>query len=112
MEVLANHIVSIRFVMKNSRGEVMENRMNNDPVSYLHGSAGIHPVLQEQLEGCKTGDKKIVYLSSSHGLTGEDFVFEVIIDEVRNASEEELMLGYPVKLSVAKCEADCDCYNE
>jgi len=109
-EVAKNRIVSIRYIMKNSKEEVLENTMNGIPVSYLHGSSGIQQLLQEQLEGLKRGDKKIVYLPASSGLTSEDFVFEVIIDEVSIASEEEIMLGYPVKPVVQKCEADCDCY--
>lgn len=109
--VTKNSVVSIRYIMKNGAGEVLENTLNSEQVSYLHGSAGIQPLLQAQLEGLKAGDKKKVYLSEASGLTDEDFIFEVIIDEVRTALEEEILLGYPVKLSVAKCEADCDCYN-
>jgi FKBP-type peptidyl-prolyl cis-trans isomerase SlyD len=112
IQVEKNSVVSIRYVMKNSKGEVLENTMNNDPVSYLHGSATIQPLLQIQLEGLKTGDTKTVCLSAASGLTSEDFVFEVIVDEVRTASAEEILLGYPVAASVQKCEADCDCYTE
>ena len=96
--------------MKNGRGEELENTMNNDPVSYLHGSAGIQPLLQEQLKGLKKGDKKTVHLPAASGLTNGDFIFEVIVDEVRIASPEEIQLGYPVTVAVQKCEADCDCY--
>ena len=109
-QVANNNVVSIRYVMKNSKGEILENTMNNDPVSYLHGSSGILPLLQVQLEGLKTGDKKIVLLTAESGLTNENFIFDVIIDEVRAAMEEEILLGYPVKITIQKCEADCDCY--
>src|SRR5687767_995478 len=98
--------------MKNSREEVLENTMNVDPVNYLHGSSAIHPLLQVQLEGLKAGDKKTVYLTAESGLTNEDFVFEVIVDDVRAASPGEIMLGYPVKLTLQKCETDCACYNQ
>jgi FKBP-type peptidyl-prolyl cis-trans isomerase SlyD len=111
LHIEKNNVVSIRYIMKNSNGVILENTMNNDPVSYLHGSTGILPLLQAQLEGLKTGNKKLVYLTAASGLTNEDFIFEVIVDEVRAASGEEILLGYPVKVNVAKCEADCDCYN-
>jgi FKBP-type peptidyl-prolyl cis-trans isomerase SlyD len=111
MNIAKNSVVSIRYIMKNSKGEILENTMSNDPVSYLHGSTGILPLLQAQLEGLKAGDKKVVYLTAAPGLTSEDFIFEVIIDEVRNALKEEILLGYPVTATVQKCEADCDCYN-
>jgi FKBP-type peptidyl-prolyl cis-trans isomerase SlyD len=109
--VAKNSVVSMRYIMKNSNGEILENTMHSLPISYLHGTESILSLLQEQLEGLKAGDKKIVYLNSVSGLTAEDFVFEVIIDQVRVALEEEILLGYPVEVNVQACEADCDCYN-
>lgn len=111
MHIAKNSVVSIRYIMKNGKEEVLENIMNDPPVSYLHGSPGIQPLLQAQLEGLKAGDKKCVYLTAESGLINEDFIFEVIVDEVRAALKEEILLGYPVKLNVPKCEADCDCYR-
>jgi hypothetical protein len=111
MHIAENSVVAIRYVMKNSKNEVLENTMSNDPVNYLHGSATILPLLQTQLEGLRAGDKKIVYLHAASGLTKEDFSFEVIVDDVREALNEEILLGYPVKINVAKCEADCGCYE-
>lgn len=111
MQVTKHTVVSIRYIMKNSKGDALENTMNNDPVSYLHGSNTILALLQTQLEGMKTGDKKTVYLNAESGHTAEDFIFDVIIDNVRNAMEEEILLGYPVTTTVSKCEVDCDCYK-
>ena len=107
-----NSVVAIRYIMKNSREEVLENTMNLDPVNYLHGSPAIQPLLQVQLEGLKAGDKKTIYLNAGSGLTNEDFVFEVIVDDVRAAFPEEMVLGYPVKLTFKKCETGCACYNQ
>lgn len=111
MNITKNSVASIRYLMKNSKGEILENTMNNDPVSYLHGSPGILPLLQAQLEGLKAGDKTTVYLPAESGLTNEDFIFEVVIDKVRAALKEEIILGYPVNTNVQKCAADCDCYH-
>ena len=111
MKVAKNCVVSMRYVMKRSQGLVLENTMNGLPASYLHGAAGILSLLQEQLEGLKAGNKKTVFLPATAGLTAEDFVFEVIIDQVRTALKEEIMLGYPVQANVQACEADCDCYK-
>ena len=109
--IARNCVVAIRYIMKNSREEVLENTMNRDPVNYLHGSTGIQPLLQAQLEGLRAGEKKTVFLPAESGLTNEDFTFEVMVDDVRTASREEIMLGYPVKLTVQKCEAECACYD-
>ena len=111
MQIVKNCVVSMRYIMKNSNGDVLENIMNNDPVNYLHGSSAIQPLLQVQLEGSKAGDKKTVYLTTAAGLTTEDFTFEVIIDDVREAFVEEILLGYPVKINLTKCNVDCNCYS-
>ena len=110
MEVAANCVVSIRYIMKNEHGEVLENTMQGEPVAYLHGSTGILKILQQQLQGLKVGDKKAVHLPAEAGLTEHSFIFEVVVDDVRMASKEEILLGYPVQLQVATCEADCACY--
>jgi len=111
MNITKERVVSVRYIMKNSNNEILENIMNSDPVSYVHGSAGIFPSLQQQLEGLKAGDKKEVYLPALPGLTSEDFSFEVIIDDVRVALTEEVLLGYPLKINAKKCETGCDCYS-
>jgi len=111
MEIAKNTVVSMRYIMKNSKGDVLENTMNSIPVSYLHGAAGILSLLQEQINGLKAGDKKLVYLYAGQGLTDDDFIFEIIIDQVSAATEEEILLGYPVRVNVPPCEADCNCYT-
>ena len=105
-----NHIVSMRYIMKNVRGLILENTMQAAPVSFLQGGTTILPVLQQQLEGLKTGDRQTVYLQKAMSNT-EDFIFDIIIDQVRPASPEEIMLGYPVQAGVEACEADCTCYT-
>lgn len=106
-----DHVVSMRYVMKNSKGAVLEDTLLAKPVSYLHGSAGILVELQEQLTGLKAGDRKLVYLYARSGHTAEDFVFDLIIDHVRPAMKEEVLLGYPVQPAGDACEAECKCYE-
>jgi len=108
-QVIKNSIVSIRYIMKNSRGEVLEDTMSNRPVTYLHGAAGIQPLLQAQLEGLKAGEQKSIHLPAATGLTNEDFVFEVTVDDVRPASEQEIVLGYPLETIPQKCGPGCNC---
>jgi FKBP-type peptidyl-prolyl cis-trans isomerase SlyD len=108
-EIVKNSVVSIRYIMKNSVGEVLEDIMSNEPVSYLQGAAGIQPLLQAQLEGLKEGDQKSVQLPAATGLTNEDFIFEVVVDEVRPASEREIELGHPLKMTTQKCGPGCNC---
>ena len=97
--------------MKNSKGEVIEDTMGSYPKYYLHGSSAIQAYLQLQFEGLKVGDTKIIYLKKESGLTNEDFTFNIIIDKLYPASEEELMLGYPVIRDNLICNDDCICYR-
>jgi len=111
MCIAKDRVVAMRYIMRNGKGMVLENTMLAAPVNYLHGSGGIQPLLQTQLEGLKAGDKKMVYLLRENGLTDDDFSFEVIIDGVRTALPEEVLLGYPVKIDTERCEGDCACYE-
>ncbi len=111
MSVSKNMVVYFRYIMKNNKGDVIENITNGNSKCYLHGSLGILPSLQSQFEGLQAGDTKLVYLTEDSGLTGENFTFEVIIDEVRKAQEEELILGYPVIADNSICNSNCVCYD-
>jgi len=106
-----NFVVSMRYIMRNAAGEELENTLKSKPVSYLHGGTGIHTILQQQLQGLRAGDKKMVFLDKDTSTTSEDFIFEVIIDEVREALPAEILLGYAVQAEVQRCEADCSCYE-
>lgn len=109
--VKKDKVVAFRYTMRNSRMEILEDTMNGLPTVYLHGSSDIEALLQGQLEGLERGDRKKIYLLEGSGLISANFTFDIIIDDVRDASEEELMLGYPLQVNVQKCEADCSCYE-
>ncbi len=55
MIVTKNIVVVFRYIMKNSKGQVIENTIEGSPKCYLHGSSGIQPSLQVQFEGLKVG---------------------------------------------------------
>ncbi len=102
-------VVVLRYIMYNSKGDVLEDTMQSLPITYLHGSGSILPMLQFQLEGLQKGDKNKVHLSKESG-AGDDFYFDVIIDGVHPASGEEIRLGYPLQITVDTCNEDCVCY--
>ncbi|MGN6296827.1 MAG: hypothetical protein ACTHM7_08605 [Ginsengibacter sp.] len=110
MIVSKNMVVAFRYIMKNNKGDVIENAMGCSAKYYLHGSEGIHSSLQAQFEGLKAGDSKIIYLKQENGVSG-NFRFDIVIDELRPASKEEIMLGYPVAIDNLFCDSNCACYN-
>ncbi len=105
-------VVALRYIMRNGKGDVLEDTMQSTPVNYLHGSSGILPMLQQQLEGLTAGNKKKVYLFKDDSEADDDFEFDVIIDDVRAALPEEIILGYPVQITTVICKDDCCCYDE
>ncbi len=68
MQVKKDTVVTLRYVMKDNQGEVMEDTMNNSPVQYLHGSGIMLPSLESSLEGLTAGEQKSLRLMKSNGI--------------------------------------------
>lgn len=106
--IAANTVVLLRYCMKNKEGEILENILCNAPVSYLHGSGNILPALEASLEGLKAGEKKsVVVLKDEVSGLNEEFYFDVIIDEVRSATGEEIKNKKPVEQTKNECGPGC-----
>ncbi len=58
MTISSNKIVSLRYVMTNEGGEVIEDTMEQSPIQYLHGAGKIIPALENAIEGMQPGQKK------------------------------------------------------
>jgi hypothetical protein len=110
MQVKKNAVVTIRYIMQNSRGDVLENTMDGPSASYLHGSSGILKTLQSQLEDLQTGERKRVFLFREHDAPGDDFIFDVLIEKIREGLPQELALGYPLTGVPVECAPGCTCY--
>ena len=104
-------VVSFRYIMRDGIGNVLEDTSSGVPTRYLHGTVSILPFLQDQMEGLKQGDSKKVILLQSSGHSHADYFFDVVIESVRQANENELMLGYPLEDIPDDCGDDCECYK-
>lgn len=106
-------MVSIRYTMKNSRGEVLENTMEGPPVNYLHGGGLILPWLENLLAGMKAGETKSVFLpEAEHDGLDDDFYIDLVIDEVRPAAGTGLpgqLAPGPADLRESECGPGCRC---
>ena len=76
-----NSIVTLRYSMKNSRGEVLENRT----ITYRQGSSSISPTLQAQLESLNVADQKQLFLKKGQEDADDDFTFDITIEAIRDA---------------------------
>ena len=102
MEIAQKTVVSLRYIMKNSEGEEIENTFAGPAVQYVHGAGKILPELETQLNGLKKGDKKSITLELP-----DTFHFEVEIDDIRVATIEEIAAGKP--LTINDCGPGCNC---
>jgi len=101
MKIKKDSVVSLRYVMKNSTGDVIEDTMERSPIQYLHGAGKIIPALENAIEGMQAGEKRIFSISDP-GLS-ENLHFNLIIDEIRDATPEEIQNGKP------SCGPGCCC---
>lgn len=106
--VARNTVVAFRYRMLNGKGEVLEDTTSATPTRYLHGSGAIAPSLQEQMNGLFPGDRKKIFLNPLPDDAG--ICFDVFVDSVRPADENEIILGYPVEPVIASCDDDCECH--
>jgi hypothetical protein len=105
-----NTVVTIRYIMRNSRGEVLENTLSGPSASYLQGGAAILESLQMQLEGLQAGERKQVCLSKENGNQEDDFNFDVLVEKIRKALPQEIALGYPLTGTAMDCGPGCACF--
>ncbi len=76
MLVGPNCVVSIFYTLTNDQGEIMDQSPEGEPLSYLHGAAGIIPGLENELAGKSAGDefKVTIVPAEAYGERREDLV--------------------------------------
>jgi FKBP-type peptidyl-prolyl cis-trans isomerase SlyD len=113
MKVSNKSVVSLRYRMINSKGLILENTLEGPSIEYLHGGGKILPALEAELTGLKAGEEKRVLITKDRGYDGldDEFSIDVIIDHIRDATEEELKQGImPQHLAPSvHCAPGCLC---
>ena len=71
MTISKDQVVSMNYVLKNDKGEIMDQSKEN-PLTYLHGHRNIVPGLEKELGGLKVGEKKSVKVSPAEGYGEHD----------------------------------------
>ncbi len=98
--------------MKDGIGEMLTSLEDSPQFTVLPGSRPVLPEPDSVSFGMASGERKTVFVSREQGLTGlnDDFYFDVVIDNVREASEEEIMQGQPfMEIPADECGSDCSC---
>ncbi len=81
---MAQKVVSFHYILKDSKGNVLESSHGDDPMSYLEGVGQIIPGLERALAGLGKGDKKSVHVpvADAYGEFDETLVVEVPREEI------------------------------
>lgn len=65
MQVATKTVVAIDYTLKDDDGEVLDTSQGREPLSYLHGSGGIIPGLERELEGKSVGHEMQVSIAAA-----------------------------------------------
>lgn len=109
LRVGPHRIIAIRYVMKNSREEVLVNTMAEEPVTFLFGTGEILPGLEAPLKGLKIGEEKRFSLSADSPGLDQTLHFDVVIDDVRWAAEPGREAEKLPDETGGACGPDCSC---
>jgi FKBP-type peptidyl-prolyl cis-trans isomerase SlyD len=91
MKIAKNTVVSIRYELLDTAGEVLEQ--SDEPVSYLHGGYdGIFPTVEEALQGKEVGEGCELTLEPEHAF-GEYDAELVRIEELSQFPEGQVEVG-------------------
>src|SRR5690606_3173247 len=114
MKIKKNAVVSLRFKMMNSRGEVLEEILKGPAIQYRQGRGTALLALEAELAGLSSGARKTILISKEKGYEEADdsFRVDVVVDDVRMATAKEISDGlfYPEPYTGEEyCAPGCIC---
>lgn len=57
MEITKNKVATIHYTLKNTKGDILDSSVGQQPLTYLHGAGNLIPGMEEGLEGKVSGNK-------------------------------------------------------
>lgn len=57
MKIANQCVVAIHYTLKDAQGQELDSSKNQDPLTYLHGTQGLIPGLERELEGREPGEE-------------------------------------------------------
>ncbi len=86
-------VVYLKYLLKSSEGEVLDEADVNDPFIYLHGAHQIVPGLESALKGLNLGDKKQVSVQPQDGYGVVDPKLKMAVKRSQFPSDVQLEEG-------------------
>ena len=115
MIVAKNTVVTFDYTLTDTQGAVLDTSQGGEPLSYLHGSGGIIPGLERQMEGKNIGDefKATVAPQDAYGVRRDDLVAAVSREAFKGVPEVKTGMQFqantqagPRVVTVVKVEGD------
>ena len=72
MSITQDQVVSIRYILRDDGGEVIDRSADGEPLAYLHGHGNLIPGLERELAGKSVGDKLQVKIAPADGYGEHD----------------------------------------
>ena len=67
MPIEKDNVVTFHYTLKNSKGELLESSVGDDPLEYLHGHRNIIPGLENALTGKAIREKFTATIEPENG---------------------------------------------
>lgn len=86
-------VVSLKYILKDDDGNILDSFTEDKPYLYLHGNAQLLPVIEELLEGQLVGfsTNLVIGADDAYGIYQDELVVEV--DKQQFATDNELKTG-------------------
>ncbi|WP_029888915.1 FKBP-type peptidyl-prolyl cis-trans isomerase [Polycyclovorans algicola] len=115
MQIAAQTVARFHYTLTNSKGEVLDQSPEGQPMAYLHGGGNIIPGLEKELAGKVAGDKLSVTVAPGEGY-GEkrmELIQQVPRDAFQGIDTIEVGMAFqaqsaqgPMRVTVTAVEAD------
>lgn len=93
MKIAQERVVSIHYTLTDDEGQQIDSSAGREPLSYLHGTGGLIPGLERELEGREAGDqfRASIEPKDGYGEVNPELIQEVPLDVL--AGIENLRVG-------------------
>lgn len=89
MKIANQCVVAIHYTLTNDQGQELDTSRGQEPLTYLHGTRGLIPGLERELEGREPGDefRATVPPEEAYGPVNDELIQEVpleVLDGIAN----------------------------
>ncbi|NQV14860.1 peptidylprolyl isomerase [bacterium] len=99
MNIEKDRVVSIDYTLTDDQGEVMDTSSGKELLTYIHGSGGLIPGLEKELEGKAKGDKlsAVIAPGDAYGVRSEEMVQEIPLKNFKDREQVEVGAQFQVQ---------------